>query len=262
MLNELPDKLLIGRGFCRKNGLRMDLTTNTGRITVDVRQHCGPVGRESTRSPSESVCKILEGEDVDFYLNNDMDYKSFSEDEFMQRKLKRLLWERREIFKGLGCIKGVTHEIKLRDDVKPISEKLRRRSPKEQDIEREAMRQLIALGVLEPSVSPWASSDVFVRKKDGIIRVTADFRALNDATVTDSYPMEDMRQVLDWLGSKRIFSCFDLKDAFYQVELSPESRPLTAIRTVVGLLQYTARTGTQEFSGHFATDRKRDFRQS
>lgn len=69
--------------------------------------------------------------------------------------------------------------------------------------------------------------------------MTADFRALNDSTVTDSYPMEDMRQVLDWLGGKKILSTFDLKDAFYQIELVDESMPLTAIRTVVGLLQYT-----------------------
>ena len=76
-------------------------------------------------------------------------------------------------------------------------------------------------------------------KKDGSIRVTADFRALNNATVMDSYPMEDMRQVLDWLGNKRILSTFDLKDAFYQVVLADKSKPLTAIRTVVVLLQYT-----------------------
>ena len=51
--------------------------------------------------------------------------------------------------------------------------------------------------------------------------------------------MEDMRQVLDWLGSKKIFSTFGVKDAFYQVELQDHSKPLTAIRTVIGLLQYT-----------------------
>ena len=67
------------------------------------------------------------------------------------------------------------------------------------------MQKLIELGVLEPSTSPWASNNVFVREKDGILRVTADFRALNEATVTDSYPMEDMRHVLDWLARKNIF---------------------------------------------------------
>lgn len=50
--------------------------------------------------------------------------------------------------------------------------------------------------------------------------------------------MEDMRQDLDWLGSKKVLSMFDLKNAFYSVELEDHSKPLTAIRSVVGLLHY------------------------
>lgn len=116
---------------------------------------------------------------------------------------------------------------------------MRKRSPKEQDIEHETIQKLIELSVLESSSSPWASNNVFVRKKDGSIRVTSDFGALNDATATDSYPMEDMRHVLDWLSSKKVLSTFDLKDAFYHVELEGRSKQPTAIKTVVRLLQYT-----------------------
>ena len=176
---------------------------------------------------------------MDRHLKLEADYSEFSADPRMRKRLHDLLWSRREIFKGLGRINGVKHEIILKDNTKPICQPLRKRSPKEQDIEREAMQKLIELGVLEPSTSPWASNNVFVRKKDGSIRVTSDFRALNDATVTDSYPMEDMRHVLDWLSSKKVLSTFDLKDAFYQVELEDSSKQPTAIRTVVGLLQYT-----------------------
>ncbi len=79
----------------------------------------------------------------------------------------------------------------------------------------------------------------FVPKKDGGVRVTTDFRGLNNATVTDSYPMENVREVLDWLSSKSIFSTFDLKDGFFQVELAEDSKKQTAVRTVLGLLQYT-----------------------
>lgn len=120
-----------------------------------------------------------------------------------------------------------------------MSEPIRRRSPKEEDTEGQAMEKLIVMGVLEPATSPWAANNVFVRKRDGSIRVTSDFRRLNDLTVTDSYPMEHVRDTLDWLASKSVFSVFDLKDGFYQVMLDPESRACTAIRTVLGLLQYT-----------------------
>jgi hypothetical protein len=50
--------------------------------------------------------------------------------------------------------------------------------------------------------------------------------------------MEDVRETLDWLARKKIFSTFDLKDGFFQVLLAKESRPLTAVRTVVDLYQY------------------------
>lgn len=60
----------------------------------------------------------------------------------------------------------------------------------------------------------------------------SDFRTLKNATVTDAYPMEDVRETLDWLGNKKVVCLFDLKDGVYQVELEPESKACTAIRTV------------------------------
>ena len=50
--------------------------------------------------------------------------------------------------------------------------------------------------------------------------------------------MEDVRSTPDWMGSKSIFSTFDVKDGFFQVSLAEGSRDYTAIRTVIGLLRY------------------------
>lgn len=239
VLHKMPDKILIGRKFWRRNKLHLDLAANCGVIEIDGTRFGGIIGKRKPPDAPEAVRKVLEGADVDRHLKLEADYSEFSTDPVMQKRLHDLLWSRREVFKGLGRIKGVKHEIVLKEDAKPLSQPLRKRSPKEQDVEREAMLKLIELGVLEPSKSPWASNNVFVRKKNGSIRVTSDFRALNDATATDSHPMEDMRSVLDWLGNKKVLSTFDLKDAFYQVEIEESSKPLTAIRTVIGLLQCT-----------------------
>lgn len=51
--------------------------------------------------------------------------------------------------------------------------------------------------------------------------------------------MENVRDNLDWLVIKRVFSTFDLKDGFSQIELHHSSKAYTAIRTVLGLLQFT-----------------------
>jgi hypothetical protein len=91
---------------------------------------------------------------------------------------------------------------------------------------------------MEPSVSPWAAANVFVPKRKGGLRTTTDFRQLNAMTFSDTYPMEDVRTTLDWLSGETILSTFDLKDGFVQIVLAEESRPLTAVRTVLGLVQY------------------------
>ena len=44
------------------------------------------------------------------------------------------------------------------------------------------------------------------------MRVTTDFRALNNMTVTDAYPMEDVHNTLEWLASKKFYSTFDHED--------------------------------------------------
>lgn len=79
------------------------------------------------------------------------------------------------------------------------------------------MEMLLDMGVLEPAISPWATNNVFVRKKDGGIRAPSDFSRLNDLTVTDSYPMENLRDTLEWKEKNKLFSILDLKYGFYQV---------------------------------------------
>lgn len=100
------------------------------------------------------------------------------------------------------------------------------------------MQKLLNLGVLKTSVWPWVTRDVFVLKKVGGIRVTSDGRRLSDLPVTDSYPTEDRKDILNWLGSEGIYSVFDVKDRFFQVKLRSASRECKSIRPVLGLVQY------------------------
>lgn len=241
VMSMLPEKMLIRRRFWRANGLQLNLGKNSGSIRHKNGRVQGPIGsrgREDSEILPESVRAVIEDADVDQVLKT-MDFRAFSTSPSKRNQLRNLLWKRRYILKGLGKIVGVQHKIALKADVKPVCEPLRRRSPKEEEVEQAAMEKLVGMGVLEPPVSPWAANNVFVRKKDGGIRVTSDFRRLNDLTITDSYPMENVRDTLDWLATKRVFSIFDLKDGFYQVELDPCSKECTAIRTVLGLLQFT-----------------------
>jgi hypothetical protein len=136
-------------------------------------------------------------------------------------------------------VKGVEHRILLKPDATPASSPIRIRSPAQEDAEKAEVLKHLRSGAMEPTISPWAACNVFVPKKKGGLRTTTDFRQLNGMTITDTYPMEDVRRTLDWVRSKKRFSTFDLKDGFFQVMLAEESSQLTAVRTVLGLMQYT-----------------------
>ncbi|GFW83896.1 retrovirus-related Pol polyprotein from transposon 412 [Trichonephila clavipes] len=65
--------------------------------------------------------------------------------------------------------------------------------------------------VIEPSLSPWASSIVLVKKKDGSNRFCVDYRRLNDVTKKYSYPLPRIDDTLDTLTGNTWFSTLDLK---------------------------------------------------
>ncbi|CAM4663832.1 unnamed protein product [Caretta caretta] len=72
----------------------------------------------------------------------------------------------------------------------------------DQDLERE-VSDMLALGVIHPSSSPWASPVVLVPKKDGSIRFCVNYRKLNAITVSDAYPMPRPDELLDKPGGAR-----------------------------------------------------------
>jgi hypothetical protein len=72
---------------------------------------------------------------------------------------------------------------------KPVNLPLRRTSPAQRaDLEKE-LKELQELGIIRPSVSPWAAAVVLVKKPDGSWRFCVDYRELNKVTVRDSYPL-------------------------------------------------------------------------
>ena len=107
---------------------------------------------------------------------------------------------------------------------------------------REAMIALVEEwmrdGKVEDGQGPWSSPAFVVAKKGGKWRGVVDFRALNEATVADSHPLPRIEDILVRQGRKTLFSVMDLKDAFHQVPLHPDSRPLTCCSTPKGTKQW------------------------
>ena len=101
----------------------------------------------------------------------------------------------------------------------------------------EELRKLLQIKCIEPANSPYASSLVPVRKKDGSIRVCVDYRALNKDTVPDRYPIPRIVDVVDVIGRRKgkVFSSLDLMKGYHQVRIA-SGRQLSLCH--MGLFQY------------------------
>ena len=93
--------------------------------------------------------------------------------------------------------------------------------------------------MMEPGGGPWSSPAFMVPKKEpGTWRMVVDFRALNEATETDGYPLPRIENMLIQFGKGALFTVIDLKEAFHQVPLKVESRPFTCTSTPIGTFQW------------------------
>ena len=93
-------------------------------------------------------------------------------------------------------------------------------------------------GIIRPSESDRASAPVLVPKKDGSVRWCIDYRALNDKTIKDQYPLPLIDDCLDTLAGTVYFSTLDLASGYYQIELEESSMKKTAFVTKYGLFEH------------------------
>jgi hypothetical protein len=66
-------------------------------------------------------------------------------------------------------------------------------------------------GYIHPSVSPWGAPVMFMKKKDGTLRLCIDFRQLNKVTINNKYPLSRIDDLFDQLKDAKIFSKIDLR---------------------------------------------------
>jgi hypothetical protein len=154
-------------------------------------------------------------------------------------RVKEVLCRYPEVFSGeVGRTRVIEHQIRLKDP-KPVALNVYGYSREKNEVIAEMVRDMEEQGFVEPSVSPWAALVVLVKKKeDGSRRFCVDYRRLNLQTESDAHPMPDLHDMVRGMGGAKIYSTMDLKSGYWQVGLSPETRPLTAFRTQRGLFQF------------------------
>jgi len=103
---------------------------------------------------------------------------------------------------------------------------------------KKQLQELLEKGLIEPSKSPYGSPVLFVKKKDGSLRMCIDYRALNKITKKNSCPLPRIDELFDQLQGATIFSKLDLQSGYHQIRIAPEDIEKTAFKTRYGHFQF------------------------
>jgi len=123
----------------------------------------------------------------------------------------------------------VDHEIHLRDPQAPKPKhRLYKTSPFELAECKKQIDELLARGWIRESNSAYGHPLLFVKKKDGTMRMCVDFRSLNSNTVIDKYPIPRIDELLDRLHGARVFSAIDLRAGYHQLAIKEGHTHYTA----------------------------------
>ena len=156
----------------------------------------------------------------------------------MKKGFESILSDYSDIFTDVPSKTDViSHSITLKDST-PIRKKPYPLSFASESIIREEVNSMIAMDIIEKSESPFSSPIVLVKKKDGKTRFCIDFRSINSQTVSLNVPIPDQDLLFAKLGEAKYFTKFDLCKGFWQIPISPESRPITAFQAGGELYQF------------------------
>ncbi|CEO96193.1 hypothetical protein PBRA_009722, partial [Plasmodiophora brassicae] len=169
-----------------------------------------------------------------------VEWESF--DQATQRRIRRWICTQADRFTSdfnpVGRTETEVHRIPVVPGAEPVAMPPRRLHPHLEDQVRDTVQQLLKVGTIRPSTSPWAAGVVMARKANGGFRMAIDYRRLNDVTIGDAYPMPRVDDALAAMQGASWFSAFDLTSGYWQVPVAEEDRAKTAFVTRDGLFEW------------------------
>lgn len=159
-----------------------------------------------------------------------------------QKGVRDLLQEFSDVCKppaGIPPSRGKDFTIKLEPGSDPVWGPIYRMSPAELEEVRGQLDVLLQNGWVRPSESPYGAPILFVRKKDGSLRMCVDFRRLNAITIKNRAPLPRVDELFDQLGGATVFTKLDLAQGYHQMRMAEEDIHKTAFRTRYGHFEFT-----------------------
>ena len=139
---------------------------------------------------------------------------------------------------GLPPDREIEFEIELAPGTEPISIAPYRMAPAELKELKVQMEELLSKGFVKASTSPWGAPVLFVKKKDGSLRLCIDYRQLNKVTIRNQYPLPRIDYLFDQLQGAKVFSKIDLRSGYHQLKVRREDVPKTAFKTRYGHYEF------------------------
>ena len=135
---------------------------------------------------------------------------------------------------GAPLDKGFEHIIELEEGEKHVITTPYRHPKKYNDEIEKAIKELLDMGHIRPSSSPFASSMVLVKKKDGTMRMCIDYRALNKNTIKNRYHIPRIDDLLDEIHGVVYFTKIDLSSGYHQIKMREQDVSKTAFECHYG----------------------------
>ncbi|GJY19952.1 putative reverse transcriptase domain-containing protein [Tanacetum coccineum] len=139
---------------------------------------------------------------------------------------------------GIPPIRDVEFNIELIPGAEPISKAPYRMAPIELKELKDQLQELLERGFIRPSVSPWGAPVLFVKKKDGSMRLCIDYHELNKITIRNRYPLPRIDDLFDQLQGAKHFSKIDLRSGYHQLRVKEQDISKTAFRTRYGHYEF------------------------
>lgn len=158
-----------------------------------------------------------------------------------QNMLKSIRWAFATDASQLGHFKDIPLRIEVDTSAPPPATRPYRASPKIQEAIDSQIQEMVRVGVIEESDSPYRAPIVMVKKKCGKLRMCIDYRKINDLILKRPFPLRTREQIFNLVAAKRpiIYTSLDMISGYWQVEVEKESRPFTAFSTQHNTYQFT-----------------------
>jgi hypothetical protein len=100
------------------------------------------------------------------------------------------------------------------------------------------LKEMWDKGCIHPSVSPWGAPTLFVKNKDGTLKLCIDYRQLNKTTINNKFPLPRIDDLFDQLRGAKIFSKIELRYGYHRVRIKDEYIHKTTFRTIYGHYEF------------------------